>query len=80
YQDYKAFLDYSYEKQSGNKEASFVDAIGVVNFVEPISSSTEEVHAGITYNGNTWSSTLQYNGSFYRDDIDNLSLIYNEDI
>ncbi|MGG7093912.1 MtrB/PioB family decaheme-associated outer membrane protein [Shewanella indica] len=76
---FTALVDYQHETKTGNKRASLL-AQSPINFVQPVDATTENVNAGFQLNGKNWSSELMYTGSFYRNDIDNLSLTYMSDV
>ncbi|KFZ37628.1 membrane protein [Shewanella mangrovi] len=78
--DYQAFVQFAHQSRIGNKAASLIAANGVINFAQPIDDSTDTLAAGLTADGTNWFSRLQYNGSFFRNNINNLSLPYREDI
>ena len=80
YQDYSAFVAFNHEAKTGNQAGSLIAANGVLNFANPIDNSTDTVLGGLSATGDNWFSRLQYNGSFFRNDIGNLSLPYSEDV
>ncbi len=77
--DFTALVDYQHEAKTGNKRSSLL-AQSPMNFVQPVDSSTENVSAGFQLNGHNWNSELMYTGSFYRNDVDDLSLTYMSDV
>ncbi len=76
---FTALVDYQHEDKTGNKRASLLGQ-SPINFVQPVDSKTDNVSAGIQLNGSNWNSELMYTGSFYRNDIKDLSLNYMSDV
>ncbi|BDY04571.1 MtrB/PioB family decaheme-associated outer membrane protein [Ferrimonas sp. YFM] len=68
-----AFADYQYEEKQGQQSASLLTN-GVTNFALPVDSDTQSIDAGLRLSGEHWFSELSYHGSFYRNQIDHLSL------
>ncbi|QSX33852.1 MtrB/PioB family decaheme-associated outer membrane protein [Shewanella avicenniae] len=78
--DIQAFAHFAHLNRIGNKSASLIAADGVVNFAQPVDDSTDTVAAGLSANGSDWYSRLQYNGSFFRNNLEDLSLPYRANV
>ncbi len=77
--NFTALVDYQHETKTGNQRSSLL-AYSPMNFAQPVDASTESVNAGLQLTGDNWSSELMYSGSFYRNDVDDLSLTYLSDV
>lgn len=75
----QAFINYDHEQKTGNRRSSLVTP-RPVNFALPVDANTENLNAGLNISGENWLSELAYHGSFYRNNIDNLSLPYLPDV
>lgn len=75
----QAFINYDHEQKTGNRRSSLV-APRPVNFALPVDANTENLNAGLSMEGDSWLGELLYNGSFYRNNINNLSLPHLPDV
>ncbi len=76
---YQGAIRYSQEAKIGHQASSIVTP-RPVNFGLPVDSTTKQWDANIGLNGANWLTDLSYSGSFYSNDIGNLSLPYLYDV
>lgn len=76
---YGVFVKYSQEDKTGYKSSSLVSP-SPINFGLPTDSTTQQLDAGIHLSGDNWLTELSYFGSYYENNIDNLSLPYVNDV
>ncbi|MFC3188114.1 MtrB/PioB family decaheme-associated outer membrane protein, partial [Shewanella intestini] len=69
---YGAFVKYSQEDKTGTQSSSLV-ASNLMNFGLPIDSRTQQVNAGVNLSGDNWTTQLSYLGSYYENNINNIS-------
>ncbi len=76
---YNTFVRFSQEEKTGHQSASFV-APSPTNFGLPVDSTTKQLDAGASLAGDNWLTELNYFGSYYSNNIDDLSLPYMNDV
>ncbi len=76
---YNTFVRFSQEEKTGHQSASFV-APSPTNFGLPVDSTTKQLDAGALLAGDNWLTELNYFGSYYSNNIDDLSLPYMSDV
>lgn len=76
----RGYINYDHEDKTGNRRSSLLAKQGPINFALPVDATTEQFNMGVSIDQAQWQSELAYNGSFYRNNIDHLSLPYAEDI
>ncbi|WP_394130843.1 MtrB/PioB family decaheme-associated outer membrane protein [Shewanella maritima] len=70
---YQAFVKYSHEEKTGTQSSSLVSP-SPINFGLPVDARTQQLDAGLNLSGDNWITELSYYGSYYKNDIDHLSL------
>ena len=76
---YNTFVRFSQEQKTGHQSASFV-APSPTNFGLPVDSTTKQLDAGASLAGDNWLTELSYFGSYYSNNIEDLSLPYLSDV
>lgn len=76
---YNTFVRFSQEEKTGHQSASFV-APSPTNFGLPVDSTTKQLDAGASLAGDNWLTELSYFGSYYSNNIEDLSLPYMSDV
>lgn len=76
---YQGFIKYSQEDKTGHQSASLVSP-NPINFGLPTDSRTKQLDAGVNLSDDNWVTALTYSGSFYENNIGNLSLPYANDV
>ncbi|MGI2066361.1 MtrB/PioB family decaheme-associated outer membrane protein [Shewanella sp. MF08487] len=76
---YGMFVKYNQEDKTGYQSSSLVSP-NPINFGLPIDSTTQQLDAGLHLLGDNWLTELSYFGSYYENNIDNLSLPYVNDV
>lgn len=76
--DYKrarfaTYINYSSEDKSGNKAGSISNGgLNAINIAAPIDSTTQILNAGVSLVGSNWLTELNYNASWFENNIDSL--------
>ncbi|ACA84533.1 MtrB/PioB family decaheme-associated outer membrane protein [Shewanella woodyi] len=76
---YNTFVRYSQEEKTGTQSASLVAPLPT-NFGLPVDSTTKQLDAGASLAGDNWLTELSYFGSYYSNNIQDLSLPYLSDV
>ncbi len=76
----KGYINYDHEDKTGNRRSSLLANSGPINFALPVDATTQNINAGISINQHQWQSELAYNGSYYRNHINHLSLPYADNV
>ncbi|BCV35197.1 hypothetical protein TUM17377_05250 [Shewanella chilikensis] len=77
--DLSSYVRYDREEKQGHRSASLMTP-RPVNFALPVDESNDKLRAGLQLSGDNWFTELAYQGSQYKNDINNLSLPYASDI
>lgn len=78
--DLKGYINYGQEDKTGNRRSSLLANSGPMNFALPVDATTQNINAGISIDQHQWQSELAYNGSYYRNHINHLSLPYADNV
>jgi MtrB/PioB family decaheme-associated outer membrane protein len=76
----KGYINYDHEDKTGNRRSSLLANSGPINFALPVDATTQNINAGISIDQHQWQSELAYNGSYYRNHINHLSLPYADNV
>ncbi|MFV0595405.1 MtrB/PioB family decaheme-associated outer membrane protein [Shewanella sp.] len=76
----KGYINYDHEDKTGNRRSSLLANSGPMNFALPVDATTQNINAGISIDQDQWQSELAYNGSYYRNHINHLSLPYADNV
>jgi len=76
----KGYINYDQEDKTGNRRSSLLANSGPMNFALPVDATTQNINAGISIDQHQWQSELAYNGSYYRNHINHLSLPYADNV
>ncbi|MCU7988603.1 MAG: hypothetical protein DI594_08385 [Shewanella oneidensis] len=76
----KGYINYDQENKTGNRRSSLLANSGPMNFALPVDATTQNINAGISIDQHQWQSELAYNGSYYRNHINHLSLPYADNV
>ena len=76
----KGYINYDHEDKTGNRRNSLLANSGPINFALPVDATTQNINAGISIDQHQWQSELAYNGSYYRNHINHLSLPYADNV
>ncbi|WP_299797988.1 MtrB/PioB family decaheme-associated outer membrane protein [uncultured Shewanella sp.] len=76
---YDTFIRYSQEDKTGHQSKSLV-APSPVNFGIPVDATTKQLDAGASLAGDNWITELSYFGSYYSNNITDLSLPHMNDV
>ncbi|MGL5667562.1 MAG: MtrB/PioB family decaheme-associated outer membrane protein [Shewanella sp.] len=76
----KGYIKYDHEDKTGNRRSSLLANSGPINFALPVDATTQNINAGISIDQHQWQSELAYNGSYYRNHINHLSLPYADNV
>ncbi|WP_351088317.1 MtrB/PioB family decaheme-associated outer membrane protein [Shewanella sp. S1-49-MNA-CIBAN-0167] len=76
---YQAYVRYEHEHKTGYQSSSIVTP-RPVNFGLPVDANTDNLTAGLSLSGDSWTTDLNYFVSQYKNDIDALSLPYLYDV
>ncbi|PKI06655.1 hypothetical protein CXF78_09285 [Shewanella sp. 11B5] len=76
---YQAYVRYEHENKTGYQSSSIVTP-RPVNFGLPVDANTDNLTAGLSLSGDSWTTNLNYFVSQYKNDVDALSLPYLYDV
>ncbi|MCZ4337893.1 MtrB/PioB family decaheme-associated outer membrane protein [Shewanella colwelliana] len=76
---YQAYVRYDHENKTGYQSSSMVTP-RPVNFGLPVDANTDNLTAGLSFSGDSWTTNLNYFVSQYKNDIGALSLPYLYDV
>ncbi|RPA64096.1 MtrB/PioB family decaheme-associated outer membrane protein [Shewanella frigidimarina] len=76
---YQAYVRYEHENKTGYQSSSIVTP-RPVNFSLPVDANTDNLTAGLSLSGDSWTTNLNYFVSQYKNDVDALSLPYLYDV
>ena len=76
---FNGFVRYSQEAKTGYQSSSIVTP-RPTNLGLPVDSTTKQWDAGVGLSGDNWLTELSYFGSFYENDMGDLSLPYFDDV
>lgn len=76
----KGYINYDHEDKTGNRRGSLLANSGPINFAQPVDATTQNINAGISIDQRQWQGELAYNGSYYRNNINHLSLPYIDNV
>ncbi|QBF83381.1 MtrB/PioB family decaheme-associated outer membrane protein [Shewanella maritima] len=76
---FDAYIGYSQEDKTGHQSSSLV-APNPINFGLPIDARTKQLDAGINVSGDNWLTELAYQGSYYENKMNHISLPHLYDV
>ncbi|AZG33583.1 MtrB/PioB family decaheme-associated outer membrane protein [Shewanella psychromarinicola] len=76
---YQAYVRYEHENKTGYQSSSIVTP-RPVNFGLPVDANTDNLTAGLSLSGDSWTTNLNYFVSQYKNEVDALSLPYLYDV